>query len=524
MKRVHRLDVGTLARPERTPEGWLRAEAHTAKVGILEYEEPGGGTRRELVLAEELFDDASRASARMVPLTYRHPEKLLDATTARVHQVGSVGENIRPDGDLLAAPIMVTDADAVKGIEDGDQQMSWGYDCDLDPTPGTHPQFGPYDAIQRRRRYNHLAIVNTARAGNQARIRLDAAGNACDPFATAAPPVVASDPSTRTPEPSMPAQIKIGDHRFDNSEAAAPLIQQEIDRVVRELTARADSATAAQTAAATEAAKEKKRADGLKARFAASLARIRAKLDGMKARMMGCDECGGSGKVMDAGGAEAKCDYCDGAGSLRMHEMVKAAPSAEGPHPDEDLAEIEEETDSGVPERESAAEEKLETVANPDHPKLDAAKKSRADARAATRATLRQKRADSLERRATRRAVERAALLATAGKHLGAEEKLDGKPDLDIKRAVVAKLAPHVKLDGMAPAVLEVLFTSETARADASGPAPAPQLSEADRLRAAVASGNPAGVRAPAARVDADMIHVSVIDAKANAYKRPAKA
>ena len=74
----------------------------------------------------------------------------------------------------------------------------------------------------------------------------------------------------------------------------------------------------------------------------------------------------------------------------------------------------------------------------------------------------------------------------------------------------------------MAPAVLEVLFTSETARADAAGPAPAPQMSEDARLRAAMAGG--ATPARATQRVDADTIHVAVIDAKANAYKRTAKA
>jgi hypothetical protein len=519
MSRVRRYDGGTLARPVRTPEGYLRAEAHTAKVGILLYDMPDGRVRRELVTPEVLFDAASLDSARMVPLTNRHPDDLLTADTATAHAVGTVGENIRADGDLLAAPIMVTDAATIRAIEAGRQEMSWGYTCDLDETPGTHPTLGEYDAQQRERRYNHLAIVDQARAGAQARIRLDSAGNACPPFASAQGAVIASSASPpATPEPSMPVQIQIGDHRFDVAEANGSIIQQAITQALAGLQGRIDAADKAKAEALQQVVAITKHRDGIKRRFGVVLATVRSHLDGMKARMMACDECGGTGKI----DGDAKCDYCDGAGSLRMHDAIKGLPVVEGqPHPDDDLAAAEEASDSGVPDRESAAEEATEVAANPEH--ADAAgRKQRADARAQARATACQRRADSLRRLADTRAKARAQLLAVAGKYLGADEKLDAKPDLEIRRAVVAKLAPHI--DGVAQldaAAVALLYTAEVKRADAAAPT-VPALTEGDKLRQAMlGTGGTGGAGGAGTHKDGQQGYADAATAKANAWRTP---
>jgi hypothetical protein len=72
------------------------------------------------------------------------------------------------------------------------QELSCGYTCDLDPTPGEY-QGERYDAIQRNIRGNHVALVTRGRAGPTARIRLDAEGavmkeDAADKNAEPTPP------------------------------------------------------------------------------------------------------------------------------------------------------------------------------------------------------------------------------------------------------------------------------------------------------------------------------------------------
>jgi hypothetical protein len=75
-----------------------------------------------------------------------------------------VGELAIYDGDTI---------DEMKGRNK--VQVSLGYTCDLDETPGHHAVYGDYDARQINIRGNHCAIVDTARAGQTARVRLDAA-------------------------------------------------------------------------------------------------------------------------------------------------------------------------------------------------------------------------------------------------------------------------------------------------------------------------------------------------------------
>lgn len=67
------------------------------------------------------------------------------------------------------------------------------------------------------------------------------------------------------------------------------------------------------------------------------------------------------------------------------------------------------------------------------------------------------------------RVTARTALVASAAKVLGAEVKLDGKTDKEIRALVVAKRHPEVKLDGMSEDFLAGLFMAAVA-APAAGP------------------------------------------------------
>lgn len=169
-----RCDLGTLRKPVRTPTG-LRVDAHITRVGVFEYRNPDGSTRHELREEREVHAPESLASFAMVPVTDNHPPARLDAANAPTFARGASGENIRADGDRVAAPLSVFDAALIAKLESGKVQVSCGYDCDLDETPGVHPRFGRYDAIQRNIRGNHIAIVDVGRAGPDVRVRMDAA-------------------------------------------------------------------------------------------------------------------------------------------------------------------------------------------------------------------------------------------------------------------------------------------------------------------------------------------------------------
>ncbi len=181
-KTVFRYDrAGTLRRPERTPEGFLKVEGHVARAGIYEYRRADGTIRRELRPPEEVGDPASLASYDAASLTVGHPRRAegrLDDITAenvRRHEVGTVRGAARFDAEreLVDAAMVFKDAAAIKQVEAGKQELSPGYRIVLDETPGVHPKYGRYDAIQRQIRVNHVALVELARGGSAIRLRMD---------------------------------------------------------------------------------------------------------------------------------------------------------------------------------------------------------------------------------------------------------------------------------------------------------------------------------------------------------------
>ena len=75
------------------------------------------------------------------------------------------------DGDNVRAEIIIHNTDAMK--QSGLRELSLGYNLRLEETPGVW-EGQPYDAIQRDIVINHLALVGQARAGEQARLNIDA--------------------------------------------------------------------------------------------------------------------------------------------------------------------------------------------------------------------------------------------------------------------------------------------------------------------------------------------------------------
>lgn len=172
---VHRFDRGTLKKPTRTPEGWLRVDGHLTRTGVFLYRDHAGKERRELRLPEEVFSEATLKSFAMVPVTDEHPPKFLDASNTREFSRGSVSEVISRDDHLVRASLIVTDAELVAKLTTGKaQEISCGYTCELEEKAGEH-NGEKFDCIQRNIVGNHVAIVPVGRAGPEARVRMDGA-------------------------------------------------------------------------------------------------------------------------------------------------------------------------------------------------------------------------------------------------------------------------------------------------------------------------------------------------------------
>jgi hypothetical protein len=256
MPHVVRFDLSSVKKTSKTKEGFLRTDAVVTRTGIFIYHNEDGSVRRELRDHREVFNADSLDSMKMIPMTNEHPQtesKLLNPENVKQFQVGFTGENVRADGENVAIPVTVTDAEAIKAVEiDGKRGLSLGYECDLVDEGGEYEGIR-FDCKQTNIRYNHLALVGSPRAGENARIKLDSAEidnkDSVQPLTTKERPMV---------------KVRVDGIEYD----AAP----EVEKFLTKETARADAAVAATTAekASHDATKadrdsQKSRADALEA-------------------------------------------------------------------------------------------------------------------------------------------------------------------------------------------------------------------------------------------------------------------
>ncbi len=170
LKRVVRLDSIKLNATYFTDEGYLIDHPIVTTCGIFEYTNPDGTIRRELRLPEEVFSAASLASYKGKPIIITHDAGLVDKNTVTEEAIGTILSEGYRDGDNVRAEIVIHDTDTMK--ECGLRELSLGYNLTLDETPGEW-NGEPYDAVQRNIEINHLALVGSARAGENARLNID---------------------------------------------------------------------------------------------------------------------------------------------------------------------------------------------------------------------------------------------------------------------------------------------------------------------------------------------------------------
>ena len=117
---------------------------------------------------DEVFSAATIASFEGMPVTLQHPEEMLDLDNTHESQVGHA-QNVRKgtepleDGNLpLLSDLFITHAEAVQAIDNGVREVSCGYYYTLAKSGKGFDQ--------TNLRGNHIAIVQKARAGDEARI------------------------------------------------------------------------------------------------------------------------------------------------------------------------------------------------------------------------------------------------------------------------------------------------------------------------------------------------------------------
>ncbi len=168
-----RYDFASLSRTEVTPEGFVRARATFARDGILEYCKADGSVVKELRLPEINSSEEVLSTYANRPVTIEHPPTLLNTQNARDYTVGMTDSSVSYNSGLVSGAITLFDSEAIRLARSGEKtEISAGYQCDIDPTPGTW-NGERYDAKQMNVRVNHVCLTSKGRAGENVRLHLD---------------------------------------------------------------------------------------------------------------------------------------------------------------------------------------------------------------------------------------------------------------------------------------------------------------------------------------------------------------
>lgn len=178
MEVLSRFDIYDMAMPTTiatiNQDGSMSARCAVTNVGVFSYRNADGSVRRELRMPEEVFNADSIESLKGVPLTNLHHGLVTESNVDEL-KIGELGNEITQDAYHLFADVTIRDAETIAAVKNREKTgLSCGYTCRLDWQSGNWMGVH-YDCIQRDIRYNHCAVVPKGRAGDDARIRLDAA-------------------------------------------------------------------------------------------------------------------------------------------------------------------------------------------------------------------------------------------------------------------------------------------------------------------------------------------------------------
>lgn len=213
MKQVKRFDLSEIGQAEITDQGFMKVPGFATRIGVFTYRTPDGSIRRELRHPDDVFDPASLATLKNVPVTLEHPPEMVNPGNIDNYIKGYCTEKIGVNRDLVEAELIITHQAAISAINDGIRELSSGYIADLEEESGVY-NGAPYDYRQRNIKYNHLALVKKGRAGPEVRLRLDSEDA-----------IMHNDG-----EPMELKKVKIGDYECEMPMGAAMIVEDMFDR------------------------------------------------------------------------------------------------------------------------------------------------------------------------------------------------------------------------------------------------------------------------------------------------------
>ena len=168
------------------PNGSVTFPALLTRTGIFKYQQVDSNGNvniiRQLRTPEEIFAEDSMASLSGLPLTNNHPPgRVITPQNATDYIVGMtngdpkrVSSVVQGDSEeYIQQRLTVVDGETLGQIRSKSKmQVSLGYSCELDFTPGIY-KGAPYDCVQRRIRNNHISVVRQGRAGPTCKVLVD---------------------------------------------------------------------------------------------------------------------------------------------------------------------------------------------------------------------------------------------------------------------------------------------------------------------------------------------------------------
>jgi len=173
-------DRANIGEVKRTQDGYLVTQARALRSGVQEYHSSELGIMGDGIVKVYRPEDSVRNPESLVslahaPITIGHPDVMVDSENWKDLSVGEVSTAAQWDGEFISLPLILKDKAAIDAVEGGMVELSAGYVADM--MPSDNPE---YDFVMGPPRYNHLAIVDKARAGSKARI-----GDAAKPWGAA---------------------------------------------------------------------------------------------------------------------------------------------------------------------------------------------------------------------------------------------------------------------------------------------------------------------------------------------------
>ncbi len=214
-----------IANARETRSGALIVNARAARGGNIqdylgaEIGRPELGLVRIYRDTDEVFRADSLRTFGHKAVTLDHPAAPVTPGTWRGVARGHVGEEVVRDGEFVRIPMLIADQEAISAVRAGRRELSVGYTCDLDFTPGTTADGRAYDARQVGIVVDHVAIVARGRAGPDCRIgdERPADGKTMRALDQLTPP----QPQQRTTTPMTDRTIVVDGHSVVVSDAAA---------------------------------------------------------------------------------------------------------------------------------------------------------------------------------------------------------------------------------------------------------------------------------------------------------------